>query len=328
MKRESIWNSVGSLALILPLLFLAFRSVWLFSAGAIPSMASLLVVLGLLGLTGVKLVRRRHRVGGDAARARRRRRRPALRRASAGAGRGQDGHRRGRGHRESVGQHALRHADDGRDVLRAGIRGLPEPAAARAAHRPQHGGVRHPDAGADPGAPAHARAPHPRPGERHAARLAALRGVGLEHRRTLVWTSIAITIVLGFAATRLRVNASLDRLRSTTPAAAYEEEVRRAFGLPSDVFVVLQQRSDLQPLLDRNERLVSRARDVGAVARFRRRLVAPAVRGGAAARARGDRAPSPPTPLRRWRAFTRESTQDAGSDLAVCSRLSIACRVC
>jgi len=45
IKRESIWNSIGSLALILPLLLIVFRSIWLFAAGAVPSMASLLIVL-------------------------------------------------------------------------------------------------------------------------------------------------------------------------------------------------------------------------------------------------------------------------------------------
>jgi predicted exporter len=65
------------------------------------------------------------------------------------------------------------------------------------------------------------------------------------------------TLLLGAAATRLQVNATLDRLKSTTPAAAFEEDVRRAFGLPSDVFVVVQQGADLQSLLERNEHLLA-----------------------------------------------------------------------
>ena len=49
VRRESISNTVGSLALILPLLFLVFRSVWLVAVGSLPSAISLLVVLGGLG---------------------------------------------------------------------------------------------------------------------------------------------------------------------------------------------------------------------------------------------------------------------------------------
>ena len=55
VKRESILNGVGSLALILPLLYLVFRSVWLLVCGALPSMVSLVVALGLMGLGGATL---------------------------------------------------------------------------------------------------------------------------------------------------------------------------------------------------------------------------------------------------------------------------------
>ena len=55
VRRESIVNGIGSLALILPLLFVVFRSPWLVAVGAIPSALSLLVVLGILGLAGATL---------------------------------------------------------------------------------------------------------------------------------------------------------------------------------------------------------------------------------------------------------------------------------
>ena len=55
VRRESILNTVGSLALILPLLFFTFRSLWLVLVGALPSALSLLVVLGILGFTGATL---------------------------------------------------------------------------------------------------------------------------------------------------------------------------------------------------------------------------------------------------------------------------------
>ena len=55
IKRESILNTVGSLALILPLLFLVFRSVWLVTVGSLPSGLSLVVVLGAIGFAGASL---------------------------------------------------------------------------------------------------------------------------------------------------------------------------------------------------------------------------------------------------------------------------------
>src|SRR5262249_43029851 len=50
VKRESILNTVESLATILPLLFIAFRSLWLVAVGSLPSALSLVVALGAIGL--------------------------------------------------------------------------------------------------------------------------------------------------------------------------------------------------------------------------------------------------------------------------------------
>ncbi len=55
IRRESILNTIGSLALILPLLFLVFRSPFLVVVGSIPPALSLLLALGALGLTGTTL---------------------------------------------------------------------------------------------------------------------------------------------------------------------------------------------------------------------------------------------------------------------------------
>jgi predicted exporter len=55
VKRESILNTVGSLALILPLLFVVFRSLWLVTVGSLPSLLSLVIVLGAIGFTGARL---------------------------------------------------------------------------------------------------------------------------------------------------------------------------------------------------------------------------------------------------------------------------------
>ena len=56
VRRESIWNTVGSLALILPLLFLVFRSLWLVVVRPAPLRARRSSsVLGILGLGGATL---------------------------------------------------------------------------------------------------------------------------------------------------------------------------------------------------------------------------------------------------------------------------------
>ncbi len=55
VRRESISNTAGSLALILPLLFLVFRSVWLVGIGSLPSAISLVMVLGALGFANATL---------------------------------------------------------------------------------------------------------------------------------------------------------------------------------------------------------------------------------------------------------------------------------
>ena len=254
VKQESIWNSIGSLALILPLLLLAFRSIWLFSAGAIPSLASLLVVLGLLGLTGVKL---------SAA---------ATGSAAMLLGLGVDGvvllyvaHRL-----------ALAEGRTGTDAVRA----IASPAASMfygmlttAATfyglvfvdfpSLQQLGLLIGHSMVACGVltlvliPALLPSRAPRRDRRELLAWPGFAGWVARHRRGLLAMAVAATLVLGASARRLQVNASLDRLKSTTPAAAFEEEVRRSFGLPSDVFVVLQQGSALEPLLEQNEQLLT-----------------------------------------------------------------------
>ena len=253
VKRESIWNSVGSLALILPLLLIVFRSVWLFFAGALPSMASLLIVLGLLGFTGVKL---------SAA---------ATGSAAMLLGLGVDGvvllyvaHRlalaAGRTGSDAIGAiasptssmlygmlttaatfYGLMFVDFpslqqlglliGHSMVACGVLTLvlvPALLPDRVRGRDRRGLLEWP---------------------RFAAWVAS-------RRKPLLWTAAVLTVALGMASTRLQVNASLDRLKSTTPAAAFEEQIRRDFGLPSDVFIVLQQGPELQALLRENEQLL------------------------------------------------------------------------
>ena len=98
-----------------------------------------------------------------------------------------------------------------------------------------------------------------------------------KRRVLLLGTATVMTILLGGAALRLQVNASLDRLRSTTPAAQAEEQVRevvrpavrhlrRAPGRLRSRAVAAAERS-----------LRRAAPSTGARARHRRQFDAPAV---------------------------------------------------
>jgi predicted RND superfamily exporter protein len=78
------------------------------------------------------------------------------------------------------------------------------------------------------------------------------------NRRIILVTAIVLTGVLGVAATRLRVDPSLERLRSITRAAELESSIGSVFGLTSDVYVVLSSGPELDPLLVTNEQLVDR----------------------------------------------------------------------
>jgi predicted exporter len=69
------------------------------------------------------------------------------------------------------------------------------------------------------------------------------------------------TVVRGAASLWLHVDPSLERMRSTTPGALYEESVREMFGLPSDVYVWIERDPALEPLLQANEAMVARVRD-------------------------------------------------------------------
>jgi predicted RND superfamily exporter protein len=77
-------------------------------------------------------------------------------------------------------------------------------------------------------------------------------------RRPVLACSVLLTCGLGVAATRLQINPTLDRLRSVTDAAQLESRIGSAFGLPGDVYVVLAEGPQLEPLLETNERLAAR----------------------------------------------------------------------
>jgi predicted exporter len=77
-------------------------------------------------------------------------------------------------------------------------------------------------------------------------------------RRTILGVAIVATVLLGAAAARIRINPTLDRLRSVTDAARLEASIGSRFGLPDDVYVVLAEGDNLDALLDTNERLAGR----------------------------------------------------------------------
>ena len=80
----------------------------------------------------------------------------------------------------------------------------------------------------------------------------------VRRRRPVLAAAVVLTCILGAAATRIRINPTLDRLRSVTDAAQLETKVGSAFGLPSDVYIVLAEGPALEPLLETNERLARR----------------------------------------------------------------------
>jgi predicted RND superfamily exporter protein len=80
----------------------------------------------------------------------------------------------------------------------------------------------------------------------------------MRRRRLVLTIASVLTCLLGIAATRIRINPTLDRLRSVTDAAQLETTIGSTFGLPSDVYVVLAEGPALEPLLEANEHLARR----------------------------------------------------------------------
>jgi predicted RND superfamily exporter protein len=256
VRRESIVNGIGSLALILPMLFIVFRSAWLVLIGALPSAVALLIVLGMMGLAGVTLSA-----------------------AATGAsamlfGLGVDG--------VVLLYVAHRHALSQGHTPAQAIRALGGPAASMLLGMwttaatflgllvvdfpslEQLGlliGLSMIVCGVMTlvlvPASLSSRVP------RRLPRSLAMPGVAAfvhERRRAILVSALIATLVLGYFATTLRVNFTLDRLRSVTPGAEAVEQVTRSFGLPGDVVVVVAQGSDLQRLLESNEQLTQRLR--------------------------------------------------------------------
>ncbi len=251
VRNESIWNSVGSLALILPLLYIVFRSPWLVACGALPSILSLAIVLGALGLAGSTL---------SAA---------ATGSAAMLFGLGVDGvvllyvsHRLALADGLSGDAAVARLGAPSESMLLGmwttaatfyGLMVVDFPSLEQLGRLIGHSMLAC-------GLLTFLLVPAllPRRAPAHPPRRLVLPSLAtlVGRHRTIVLVGAAIvTIVLGIAATGLRIDPTLERLRSTTAGAMFEEEVQRLFGLPAEVYVVLAEDTDLDRVLEQNERL-------------------------------------------------------------------------
>jgi len=254
VKRESIMNTVGSLALILPLLYIIFRSPWLVAVGALPSALSLIVVLGLLGFSGATL---------SAA---------ATGSAAMLFGLGIDGvvllyvaHRLGLAGGLEPAQAVAETSGPASSMLLGmfttaatfyGLMFVDFPSLQELGRLIGHSMV-------ICGVLTLFMVPAllPRGTPRRSSRALQMPGLAdwiTKYRRAVIAVGIVLTLGLGVAATRLRINPTLERLRSVTDAARLEEQIGSAFGLPRDVYIALASGPELEPLLQTNETLVRR----------------------------------------------------------------------
>ena len=256
VKRESIMNSVGSLALIVPLLFVIFRSVWLAALGALPSALSLAVTLGAMGFAGVTL---------SAA---------ATGAAAMLFGLGVDGvvlvyvsYRLGLA--DGLAPDAAIAGTAGPSVsmllgmmtTAATFLGLMFVDFPSLQELGRLIGFSMALCGVFTLVLVPALLPKRAPrGTVRSISMPALSRWIVKHHRIVVACGAVLTVALGAAAVRLRINPSLERLRSTTGAADVERRISAAFGLPGDVYVVLSEGTDLDALLMTNERLVTELR--------------------------------------------------------------------
>jgi predicted RND superfamily exporter protein len=71
----------------------------------------------------------------------------------------------------------------------------------------------------------------------------------------IVWVSAIATIALAGASTQLRLDTSIDKLQAQTRGATLEKEVADRFSLPRDVLMVLNDHEEVEPLLEADARL-------------------------------------------------------------------------
>ena len=77
--------------------------------------------------------------------------------------------------------------------------------------------------------------------------------------RAILLASLALTVVLGAAALRLRVDTSLEKLQAHTEGTELEQQMADRFSLPRDVVLAVGQGARLEPLLASADRLAAAA---------------------------------------------------------------------
>jgi predicted exporter len=257
VRRESVINGVGSLALILPMLFVVFRSARLVVIGALPTAVALFVVLGAIGLLGITLSA-----------------------AATGAsamlfGLGVDGvvllyvaHHQAVAEGRSPGDAIRATAAPAASMLL----GMWTTAAAFLGllvvdfpSLEQLGlliGLSMIVCGLMTLLVVPAALPSTPPSRLpRSLALPAIPAFVARHRAGVLSAALLLTIVMGYFASTVRVDFTLDRLRSVTPGARQLEDVTRAFAIPQDVYVVLAEGADLNSLLSDNEAFVARLRE-------------------------------------------------------------------
>ncbi len=279
MRGESIWNAIGALVVILPLLYFAFRSPWLVAVGAVPSALSVLVVMAAYAWLGIPLSA-----------------------AAAGAaamqfGLGIDG--------VVLLFVAYRHvgrvvSDDGGDDLSGptlsmllgmwttaatfyGLAVVDFPSLEELGLLIGHSMM---VCGVLTLVLVPALLPSTPPAV-SALTTGWLPRLVVRRRGLILGIAAAITVAAALAAPRLRIDPSLDRLRATSPAAGFEAEVTTRFGVPRDVYLVVDQGPALEPLLEGNERLLAAlAREAPGVPAHAPSLLLPSARTQQAAASR------------------------------------------
>jgi predicted RND superfamily exporter protein len=74
----------------------------------------------------------------------------------------------------------------------------------------------------------------------------------------IVWVSVLATLILAAASTHLHLDARIDRLQANTPDVALEHAIADRFSLPRDVLLVLSEHEHLEALLEAHARLRER----------------------------------------------------------------------
>jgi predicted exporter len=254
IRRESISNSITSLALILPLLYAVFRSGWLVVVGPLPAALSLMLTLGLLGAAGTTLST------------------AATASAAMLFGLGVDGvvllyisytnALKASGTSASALERLRGAASSmllGMWTTAATFYGLvfvDFPSLEQLGSVIGHSMV---ICGLVTLILVPALLPRAHPSRSIRSLTMPRFARWIEQRRSAILVAaLAATLLLAAASTQLRINPTLDRLRSVTPGAVLLQRIGPMFGISDDVSVVMARGSDLDALLVANERLRAR----------------------------------------------------------------------